>query len=48
MINCHAASMGKIYSGSVAYNCSESSWSIDGTGKVLNCLQTSTNTVVNL
>jgi len=48
MINCHAESIGTIYSGSVAYNCSESSWSIDGTGKVLNCLQTSTNTVVNL
>ena len=48
MINCHAASIGPIYSGSVAYNCSESSWSINGTGKVLNCLNTSTNTVVNL
>ncbi len=48
IINCHAAIMGTIYSGSVAYNSSESNWSIDGTGKVLNCLQTSTNTIVNL
>ncbi len=48
LIGCSASSFGTIGDNSVAYNCQGSSFAVSGTGKVRNCLDTSTNTIVNL
>jgi len=48
LIGCSAAVYGTIGDDSVAYNCQGSVFAVSGTGKVRNCLNTSTNAIVNL
>jgi len=48
IIGCSASTYGTIGDNSVAYNCQGSNFAVSGTGKVRNCLDTSTNTIVNL